>query len=388
MKKKIIIPAFALLIGAALAGSVTGTAAWYQYSTKANVALIGASGGAAGNLNIRIRKANQTVNQGWTTFISKESLDSYLSDAGYGSKIRPVTPAGAMDKDDALPVDNNEELDFLANPIPGKAEYDDWKRADKANYVVIPLQLRYVQRDGVKDSNGIDEENLLREVYLSDLTLEKRTSAPAAANTEDISGALRFHISSYVSDAPTVKESRLISKKGGTTATSGKLDLDGDGNPDTARASDKYGFDEVVDTDTEIVYGDDGNQVSFTAEKLDAPATGRQYYDATNTLVAETDSVYSLIAKSREGKNGDDLVDGDANLKYDGTHSKSIGSTVASTEKFLNVDITIWVEGWHKFKATTDANDTSYSSIWNTKYINAGFNVGFEFAINAEADAQ
>ena len=30
-KKSIIIPAFALLIGASLAGSITGTGAWYQY---------------------------------------------------------------------------------------------------------------------------------------------------------------------------------------------------------------------------------------------------------------------------------------------------------------------------------------------------------------------
>ena len=50
-------------------------------------------------------------------------------------------------------------------------------------------------------------------------------------------------------------------------------------------------------------------------------------------------------------------------------------------EKFLNVDVTIWVEGWQKFQAIE--GEEGYSSIWNNKYIDAGFQVGFEFAVNS-----
>ena len=84
MKKKIIISALALTIGAGLAGSITSTAAWYQYSTRTNVAYIGASGGASGNLNVRIRKTSQAAAADWKTWISKEELTEYVNGLGYG----------------------------------------------------------------------------------------------------------------------------------------------------------------------------------------------------------------------------------------------------------------------------------------------------------------
>ena len=45
MKKKIIVSALTLIAGFGLAGSVTSTIAWYQYSTRTNGALVGVSGG-------------------------------------------------------------------------------------------------------------------------------------------------------------------------------------------------------------------------------------------------------------------------------------------------------------------------------------------------------
>ena len=368
MKKKIIISALALTIGAGLAGSITGTAAWYQYSTKVTGAYVGASGGASGNLNIRIRKDGQAADEGWTGgHIAKEVIQQYVQSQGYGKNIQPVTP-GALEKDSAMPAS------LYANPVPGRAAYENWKLATTANYIVIPLQLRKVENNG-------SPSNVADEVYLSELRLEQRITDP---ETADISSALRFHISAYDSANPSQKTNRLISKVGGTTVTNGKLDLDGDGKNDTVNpnASDKYGWENDYSSLEEIVYGA-GSQVSYSAEQLDAPATGRQYYDNTNTLVADGD-VYSMIAKTREGKNGDDLVDGD-NLTYDGTNSRAIGSTVAGTSSFLNVDITIWVEGWQKFPQTSGGS--SFSSIWNKNYINAAFNIGFEFALNAEIDA-
>lgn len=376
MKKKIIISAFALIIGAGLAGSITSTAAWYQYSTKTNAALIGASGGAAGNLNMRIREDGQGANDGWTTFLSKERLSTYLASQGYGQNIRPVTP-GALDKDDRLSLDTNDVPEMYANPIPGKGPYNQWKAADKANFIVIPLQLRFVERDGVIE-NGVDEKNVAKDVYLSDLVLEQRTTG---GDTNDISEALRFHISSYNNGTPNNRTNRLVSKTGGTTVTNGQLDLDGDGNPDTPRASDKYGFsDASAPSGSPLTYGD-GQQVSYTAEKLDEPATGRKYYSNQNALVTESDPVYSLVPQSRDGKDGDDLVD--STLLYDpadDTTSKAIGTTIAATSNFLNVDITIWVEGWQKFEAVEGQG--SYSSIWNKSYIGSDFNIGFEFAVN------
>ena len=369
MKKKIIISALALTIGAGLAGSITGTAAWYQYSTKVNGAYIGASGGATGNLNMRIRKDGQAADAGWSTFLSKETLMNYVQSQGFGTKIQPVTP-GALEKTSNLTVDTDGNPVMYSNPVPGRAAYADWNKASKANYIVIPLQLRYVENDGAA-------ANIAKDVYLSELVLEQRVTDPA---TSDISNALRFHISSYSSADSSAKQSRLVSKTGGKTVVHGKLDLDGDGSNDTARPgeSDKYGFNSNYNSSVEIDYGEDGNQVAFTSRVLTAPDTEAKYYDEDNVEQDDAD-VYSLIANPRAGKYGDDLNDN--YLDFDGGNSKKIGTTVAGGSNFLNVDLTIWVEGWQKFQ-----NNAGQSSIWSKSFIGSEFNIGFEFAINAEVD--
>ena len=372
-KRKVIISALALTIGAGLAGSITGTAAWYQYSTKANAALLGAAGGTAGNLQIRFRKDGQLDNVGWTTFISKEKMASFLSENGYGSKIVPVTP-GALQKDGALTLDENNNPVMYSNPVAGIGSYADWNKATVDNYIVIPLQIRYVERDGVKNSSGIDEDNVEKDVYLSDLVFQQSSSD---SNHKDLSEALRFHISSYTDEDPDTITNRLISKNGGTTVTNGKLDIDGDGNNDTALpADDKYNFNSATSTE-EIIYGE-GKQESFSSRYN--LVENQPYYDADNAAAID-EKVYSMVAQPKENDSYD-LID--ESLEYDEGKSKSIGKTVAAQDKFLNVDITIWVEGWQKFKVFEDEDD--YSSIWDNSCINSQFNIGFEFGIDTEID--
>ena len=53
-KNRLIVPALTLLAGLTLAGSISGTIAWYQYSTRANGAYLGMSGGTPGNLQLRL----------------------------------------------------------------------------------------------------------------------------------------------------------------------------------------------------------------------------------------------------------------------------------------------------------------------------------------------
>ena len=73
LNKRIIIPAMSLLVGAALAGSVSSTIAWYQYSTRANVAYLGTSAGTSGNLKIRIRGQND-----WGTRLEIDDVNAYI----------------------------------------------------------------------------------------------------------------------------------------------------------------------------------------------------------------------------------------------------------------------------------------------------------------------
>ena len=360
-KKSIIIPAFALLIGASLAGSISGTVAWYQYSTRVNTAYVGVSGGTSGNLQIRLAGGE------WSTRLTKDAIQTYVASSDYGAKVLPIT-SGAMEKDQALPAN------FYLNPLYGQegAYAANWQKADKANYVVLPLQLRYVERDGTKDA-GVDAKNIAKEVFLSDLLIQE-DKANTTNVKEDLSDAIRFHIDAFKEEdrnIPANHINRLISNNGGTTVTEGKLDLDGDGVLDYKYDSDKYGF--GSDDTTDLVYGE-GSQVSFTKKVADQ--TGQTYYDAEG--VAHSDAnVYSMVVESGD-EGGLDIVE--ASKKYNSTETKSIGSTIESETEFLNVVVTIWVEGWQTFE---DATSHKHISIWDSEdFIGSSFDVGFEFAVD------
>ena len=367
-KKSIIIPAFALLIGASLAGSITGTVAWYQYSTRVNTAYVGVAGGTSGNLQIKLADQDE-----WSTRLTKDDISAYITSATrntnkHGTEIVPIT-SGNMEKDKAVP--NN----FYLNPIYGQeGAYDNWQKADKANYIVLPLQLRYVERDGVKE-NGVDEKESAKKVYLSDLTIkeDKKLNEAEDPQKKDLSDAIRFHIDAYLQTEEAdnnAHTNRLISKKGGTTMTQGKLDLDGDGVLDYKYDSgDIYGFDDT-DTTTPLIYGS-GSQVAFSNEVSKRSGT---YFTSDGENGADAE-VFGMVV----GNVGDSLDIDDDTKEYDTGKSKSIGSTASSNADVLNVRITIWVEGWQTFKNANNENVSMWDSL---DYINSHFDVGFQFAVD------
>lgn len=321
MKKKVIVSALSLAIGAGLAGSITGTAAWYQYSTKTQAALVGVAGGVKGNLQMRIRKDAQALDAGWTTRITKEEMATFLG----AKKIVPVT-SGAMERNDILPED------FYCNPLYGYEAQSSWKKAVAANYISIPLEFRYIE------SNDQSSENLAKDIYLSDLFIAQ----DASDTHEDISSAIRFHISAYSQADPSTKVSRLVSKNGGETATHGYLDLNGDGEDDRKydNKSDKYGF-----TDGE------GELISYGG----TTSVQKSYAAATESATA-----YPILSNI-----GENIINDDGKL----------GTTLTANNQFLSIDITIWVEGWQKLP-----EGNSGKAIWNVEdFVNAKFDVGFEF---------
>ena len=328
MKKKIIVSALTLIAGFGLAGSVTSTIAWYQYSTRTNGALVGVSGGVKGNLQMRFIQENQGDDEGWTNKITKEQMAAFV-----GQKdIVPIT-SGNLAKDAALPSF------FYRNPICGHASQESWKQAQTTNYISIPLELRFVETDAAGNT-----KNLAKNVYLSDLYLEKDANS---VTTGDISSALRLHVASYSEVTPSSKTFHLISKNGGTTATCGYLDLDGDGNDDVDYGNDKsakYGF--TSGTGTKISYGGtNSQQVSYSAT-VDAPSEG----------------ISPVIADFENDKK---------------EASKLLGSTLTDEDsgKYLAVVLTIWVEGWAKLPEGNNAK-----AIWDIEeFGKSTFDIGFEF---------
>lgn len=402
------------LVAVALAGSVTSTIAWYQYSTRANVAYLGSSAGTSGNLHLRIKGETN-----WTTQLSKTSVQTYLESAGYDLSLRqPVTPSLSNVSNkaeinfydpDLEDEDEIREPQFYANPIFGRDTYGKWITAKKGHYVSFPLELRYVSRSqnvpvtsGVTSSSlipvGQEPENIAKDVYLSDLLIQKAAENPVEPTSGgDISDAVRVHL--HVEGASAAKDNFLISKNGGTTVTHGRLDIDGDGNLDRAYPdNDIYGFDSELH---DVVYGLDsldedlietpdatiaeGKYMSFAADNSNAYITGKTYYTeldhVTGAVTAESDANIEPILAKRATGNSQSLE----NLTYDAdvTKSKKIGTTIESETEFLTVVVTIWVEGWHKF-----SNGAGYSSIWDeASYITSAFNVGLQFAVQTEDPA-
>ena len=106
--KKIVVPALAICVGAAIAGSVSGTVAWYQYSTRASTAYLGTSAGTAGNLKLRIKGTNTASDEAWVNSLTKEDIAAYLAANHLGEKIIPIT-AGDLGADEAIKTYNAAE---------------------------------------------------------------------------------------------------------------------------------------------------------------------------------------------------------------------------------------------------------------------------------------
>lgn len=307
-RKSIIIPAFALLIGASLAGSITGTLAWYQYSTRTNAAYVGMSGGKNGNLQMRFDD-----NEDWTTRITFTETATYLGDIG--TEMAPVTPGAALANNEALPQT------MKAHPVYGKGPYTSWLDANEKMYVSFPLQLRFIELEG-DIKTPIDG----KKIYLSELYIE-----PHAGETDDITNAIRVHISN--DDANTYS---LISKLGEEISVGGSLDLDGDDLPDKAYPeNDKYGFagGELLP----VTYGtNNATQVAYSVDDVCPTLNDDGSFN-------ENDDAYLVLGTTASG--------------------------------VLNLTVTIWVEGWQEL---------DNSELWSKDYINSQFDIGFEFAVNPE----
>lgn len=396
-KNKIIVSALALCIGASLAGSISGTVAWYQYSTRANVSFIGKSGGFSGNLQMRF--AGETDDD-WRTRITWQEMNDNLLNNGYAQNIVPMT-FGKLGKDSAI-----SGKTAYTQPIPGVADMTQWGTADQTNYAQFTLQLRYNERDGQLDNN-VDAKNIAEDIYLTKLLIQEDANNNHLGKG-NLSDAVRVHIST---NDGTQVTNKLFSNPGKEMATKGTLDVDGDGDPDQGYLNDEFGFDYVRDGNgdiiyddqtgeptriglSDIIYGDDDDnagtqeiQTSYKADAINA-VSGVNYSDEEcleyNTAhnLHEGDEGYRTTADWKVEPVYPALVYSENNKLYNNTSkasldpSKAIGRTIESESSYLSVTVTIWIEGWQPLEG---------DAIWASKYIESSFNVGIQFAVQDKA---
>lgn len=380
-KAKFVVAALSMCCGAALLGSISSTIAWYQFTTRVSAVMLGASTGEKSNLKIRIKGT-----ENWNTDLTFHDVNEYLASVNKGQLVTPIT-SGFMGADDPIRKDDSGQMIFYQNPSEEDVERvtyssPSWRRADDSMYASIPLELSYIQK--TEES----EKFLEKDVYISNLLIQEDYKNRSNAK-KDLSKAIRVHICSYQSnDQQNTELNKLISKNGGTILTEGHLDIGGDGNYDEyieGHHGPDYGFNDEDETDRYYVTYGEGVQTAYS----------NQYDIQDNsykTLDGQTvnEKIYPTVVKSIDDSNALDEESFEYQKEGETTKtSKCIGKTVAfegeQNEAYLNVVMTIWVEGWQPFPSPTDADPNAKSPIWNASdYIGSMFDVGIEFAVQQE----
>ncbi len=322
--KKLITSAMLTLIGASMVGSVAGTVAWYQYSTRASAAYVGTSTKCSEKLQVVVGTGAEAAtknDEDWETALSVSDITGYIAatqsgqNATTAGQVTPVT-AGNQKKDAALNT-------LKAHPVYNYTEYTAWENAKATDYVTFPLTFRVVDVDGASTTSTLAQD---MDLYLQDLLIQADKNNPTAKG--NISDAIRVHFATTEDPA----KYWLFSKKGETIDTCGALDLDGDGSPDEASARHtNYSFEDT----TTLTYGDADSK--------------EEAYKLADVKATDTNGAL--------------------------TGGQAIGTIAKNTT--LTINVTLWLEGWQKF-----GESGSESAMCNpATYIGAMFDVGMTSAV-------
>ena len=325
-----------LSVGLGLVGSITGTVAWYQYSTRVQAALLGTSV-AGNNVNMEVKINSSLWKANYLTGDLASAVDNKTS-------LAPVT-TGALEKDAALPTitenpGTEQEVTKTAlrkGPVYQSFATNEWKVAKAGeDFVQFNLSVRVKNVDG---NSGNATTYADKDVYLSKIEINDVTAGL------DLANAVRIHIAA---GPAATRVNALIAKTATSTNVSGLLDLNGDAINDTDKVFE-------WNTATTTYYGDyqmvdDDNDASTP----DVLQSGVQESYAINEIAINPDTATDQqLADLSLGKTG-------------------------TTADGLSMTVTIWLEGWQALAA----NDNS--AIWDSStYINKNLQIGMQFAVKA-----
>lgn len=282
-KAKVTVTSLAIAAVAAMVGSISGTVAWFQYSTRASVAYTAATAHASESIQIRVADGE------WKSALEASEIVDFIKEArnSEDTALRPVT-TGAQKKDGRL----NK---LYKSPIYQYASMSSWEEAGALDYVQIPLELRALDIDG-----KATETTLSKDVWLTKMQIEQPN---ADVDHKDISNALRVHLESNQND-----NDFLVSKTGDDVEVAGKLDLNGNGRDDMTE-----GWDGFNDEREYVHYGLDNDQ--YRGEAANAAEIMKKFSD-----VAEGDIYHNTDGNDYVYRNGTWVVlnTGNPTAKYAG----------------------------------------------------------------------
>ncbi len=332
MTKKLVVSSLAVAMGAALVGSISGTVAWYQYSTRVTAQLSGTSAGTSRNLQIS-SNADVVAN-------SQEAREHSSWDYNFKPAAKNnMAPSSVI-------LDGGIAVEQVAHPV--YQYFNNWHVASENDVFAFDLYLQSLKEGNAREALP---------VYLT--AFEIKDNAGNDLNNV-IAEALRIEIVPYTYDgsAWTKGTSRLLSKTAGTTEIADYLNLNNRaGGTNLAMDTDGFTADDseglakeykATVYAKELAVGADGTGW-FTNPDLavghEAPAsiaTAGTYYKAGNSA----DSYDTLAASS--------ILANDTDPYHFTNTTYPLVSTSATYA--VKLSVRIWIEGWQKGAAVEHAN--------------------------------
>lgn len=355
-------------------GAVSGTLAWYAYSTRATVAYSGTSVNNAVQLQIGIASpveindfpASAEVEEvqrfeGDPLYyyfapvgvgLSHEVISTYLETAGYASNSLSALTSGSFNGT----LSNGEALDLKSSPQDGTKF--SARAANPAHYSQIPFVFRVLLNN--EPTSAVDEAHL-GEYYSADASLWLTDAKVRASEVEGNEGskvheAIRMYMNPN-SDKDGSNKGFIYNPTAdaeGYTTVGGLLDLTGD---------EYYDFDE----DGEIIYGEyegmededflnDKRQAGLTTDSgfVDINGSGvtnrRTTFTAKHKANVDYFNNYNGInfkkahyVSKNEVYPTRDPITGDFKAE---DMAKAICKTDANDHYLARLDMTVYLEGW------------------------------------------
>ena len=373
--KKIIVSTLSIAMGAALAGSIAGSVAWYQYSTRASVSMVGTAAGTSRNL-----------------LVSATGADGTFSTYAKGSDgiLKPVRAIHNTTITEGVSDLSNAVLDGTAQ---GKIAFYDkpvyqyansGKSISVADFLsgdyAVQQTFYFKVEDRVDGEDPEVQEN--KNIYLENLEI----AGVSAANTLDLSDAVRVNITYSVDGGTTlkgatfgnvasIKQSGLLDIGG----ASGVLDTDSIKSNDFGGAPVFYGatytsstsgtgdsiFNTASQVTNDLIVKDKAIQIrgyyvyNESAKAFEAPDAATAPSGSAKHVANQTalDALIQRQKAAEAASEADVLTDGDEYIVDNEAKVYTITGVKSQTARAISDEITHRGEANYMFASDTDPYD-------------------------------
>ncbi len=331
-KRNVLICSMSLLAILSATGAISGTIAWYQYSTKSNAYAVVTDGSCTKNLQMYIGDSSDTVSEDdWKSDFVFKDIATYIkenTEITSPGDIKPVSNYVTKDDGALSGVTKDSKLgDFYSMP-----RYQDVRlaKADASEYVQFPLTFR------MYDVKNKGYSSTSHDLYLENIVISSKKDVDENDKNDysKLADAVRVHFSSKIDEDDT---NTLVSIQGQEINDFGNLDLNGD-------------------------------------DKYDKPLGTYEFSDETDDLIYGVDG-----AKETSYSISDMIPQKDDYGKYTADTGHCVGRIPANG--VLTVTVTIYLDGWQTF-TTGEGDEAKTSSIWDGSLKGTTYNVGMTFGVD------